>query len=391
MRSFKEIQGLISAGELTAAELAACEWLANNASNPAVLGNVGAMFIDVGNERDQPQLVEEGVELTRRALAARSTTALKYNLANGLAALLPATPDTLVSVSFDPRVAEIASLYYEAIDESDRGTPEPRVNLVTTLMNAGRAVEAVDLARETLAEHPEHGKGWASLGDALWAVWVYYGRYPDLLQDAVGAYRLALKFEPADQPFRKRVGANISRALGLLAEETVQPHPELANADREPSSLLLTNAPWDDSLQSFIWKADLGLNLCSGCRIRSSNAYDRFPLKGFLTDPRDPDSASIRAAEINILLQGFVGARALLWLSRSSDGGQVEVLSWPVTGLVFSRRTVFLAAAFREAYGVLDRIAALLNGRFKIGDKLSFDKLFFEKRDKTLIFRTTTP
>ena len=202
MRSFKEIQGLISAGELTAAELAACEWLANNASNPAVLGNVGAMFIDVGNERDQPQLVEEGVELTRRALAARSTTALKYNLANGLAALLPATPDTLVSVSFDPRVAEIASLYYEAIDESDRGTPEPRVNLVTTLMNAGRAVEAVDLARETLAEHPEHGKGWASLGDALWAVWVYYGRYPDLLQDAVGAYRLALKFEPADQPFK---------------------------------------------------------------------------------------------------------------------------------------------------------------------------------------------
>lgn len=376
------------AGEAPAAEAAAREWLTLRGSDPKVVGNVGGVLIDIGQDTGDRGLVEEGISLTRQALERVSVTQFKFNLANGLFGSSPATPEDAVAVRFDPRVAEGASLYYEAIDESgDR--PEARFNLVSALAGSGRAIEALDLARETLSAHPRHGPGWASLGDALWSVWAFYGRFPGLLADASDAYRNALDLELVDRPFRAHVSECISRIDGLLAEGASRTHFHRSGAAGEPSRLLLPPAAtWGEGLPAFVCTTDLGLNLCSGCRAEKSDGYDRFPLEGVLIEPGKGGQAQMRLAEVNLLLQGFIGARALLWLSRADDAGQVEITSWPVAGLVFSRRTAFLSAAFREAYGVLDRIAALLSARLGVGSSPpAFDKLFFEKRDRKLSFR----
>jgi len=391
LRPFTDIHALVSSGDLVVAEAEARRWISERSTDPGVIENVGAILIDIGNYTGNTLLVREGVDLTRQAIALRPSEALTYNLANGLLELLPSTPDSFCSVRFDPEMAEVCSLYYEAIDRTGPSRPEPRFNFASALLRAGRTIEGLDLVRETLAEHPHHGRGWSTLGDMLWGIWAFYGRYPDLLQDAVTSYGLALGYEKTDQPFRERCEAQIRRAQGLLGEVQVRPHPSLLDAARTPGNLLLEREPWDDDLPTFIWRSGLALNLCSGCRTDSPTAYDRYPLHGILSDPANESDALRAPAEVNVLIQGFTGARSLLWFSRARAGSPVEVLSWPVEGLCFSRRSTFLAAAFREAYGVLDRIAALLNARFKVhATEPYFDKLFFEKRDKQLVFITST-
>lgn len=391
LKPFSEIQDLMMAGDAPAAEAAAREWLAARGDNPTVVGNVGGVLIDIGQDTGSSNLVEEGIALTRRALEQTPVTQFKFNLANGLSASHPATPEDAVSVRFEPRIAECTSLYYEAIDESS-GKPEARFNLVSALAGAGRAVEAVDLARETLADHPLHGPGWASLGDALWSVWSFYGRFPGLLQDTLAAYRNALELELVDRPFRAHVGDCISRVSGLLAAGEIRTHSHRAGADGGPSGLLLPPvATWDSGLPAFVCTTDLGLNLCSGCRAETSSGYDRFPLGGVLIEPGKGDEVQVRLAGVNLVIQGFMGARALLWLSRADEAREVEITSWPVAGLAFTRRTAFLNAAFREAYGVLDRISALLAARLGIDGRPSFAKLFFEKSHGQLSFRNSNP
>lgn len=387
-KTFDQINALVNAGKVQAAESEARAWLPGDPNDPNVLGNVGAIFIDAGSYSDRAALIREGVELTRRAISVTPSDSLTYNLANGLLSLVPSSPESYLTVRFDSELAEVCSLYYTAIDRFPSTRPEPRFNFAAALQRAGRAMEAVDLVRETLVVHPEHGRGWATLGDSLWGVWAYNVRYPDLLQDAMGAYRLALAYETEDQPFRKRIQDHLLQARKLLNTVTTPPHPELLDIDRTAESLLYEVDPWDEHLPAFIWKSGLGLNLCSGCRVDSPTAYDRHPLRGVLVDPKEKSSAERLPAEINTLVQGFVGARALLWLSRAQDAAQLEVVSWPVKGLAFSRRSALLAAAFREAYGVLDRIAEALNARFSISKgNISFDQLFFEKKSGVRYFR----
>jgi hypothetical protein len=388
---FTDIHALVSAGDLKGAEAEARRWAAEQPNDPGVIGNVGAVFIDIGNYTESTPLVREGVDLTRRAIERGGNEALTYNLANGLLELLPATPESQVTVRFEPDMAEVCSLYYEAIDRTGPASPEPRFNFASALLRAGRAIEGLDLVQETLTEHPEHGRGWATLGDMLWGVWAFYGRYPDLLQDAITAYKLALTYEVTDRPFRERCEAQIAHAREQLSELRTQPHAKLLDAERTPNSLLVDRDPWDENLAAFVWRSGLALNLCSGCRIESPTAYDRYPLRGILTDPARESEALLGPAEVNVLIQGFTGARSLLWLSRAAAAAPVEVLSWPIEGLAFSRRSTFLAAAFREAYGVLDRTAVLLNSRLKIHvEEPYFDKLFFEKKDKQLTFIAST-
>ncbi len=385
---FRDIHELILAGKAAEAEAKAREWLAAGQADPKVAGNVGSVFIDVGHDSNRIDLIEEGITLTRGALARAPITAFKFNLANALSSVGRESPEDMVRVAFDPRLAECVSLYYESIDESPE-KPEARFNLVSALAKAGRAVEAADLARETLALHRDHGPGWASLGDALWSVWALFGQPSELLHDARDAYRNALEFEGNDRPFRRHVTELIARVDALLAEAPRPAHshgPEPA----APSRLLVATAPaWGTGLPGFIASLDLGLNLCSACRAQQTTGYDRFPLDGVLTSPGGGDETKLRLAEVDVLMEGFAGARGLLWLSRAEAARDVEVTSWPVAGLTFSRRTAFLAASFREAYGVLDRVAAVLARRFGIEGKMSFDKIFFEKRDRTLVFRSS--
>jgi len=388
---FTDIHGLVSTGDLATAEAEARRWLSDQPGTPGVIENVGAILIDIGNYTENTLLVRQGVDLTRQAIALRPSDRLTYNLANGLLELLPGTPESFVTVRFDPDMAEVCSLYYEAIDRIEGAKPEPRFNFASALLRAGRAIEGFDLVQDTLAEYPEHGRGWSTLGGMLWGIWAFYGRYPDLLQDAISAYKAALTFEADDQPFRERCEAQIAKAQGHLSEIRKQPHSKLLESSRTPSSLLVDRSPWDDNLGTFIWRSGLALNLCSGCRTESPTAYDRYPLHGILSDPSKESESLLGPAEVNVLIQGFTGARALLWLSRASAGAPVEVLSWPVEGLAFSRRSMFLTSAFREAYGVLDRIAVLLNSRLKVhADEPYFDKLFFEKRNKQLSFIAST-
>ncbi len=387
--SFREITDLVSRGDQTTAEEEARRWLVSPGPEAAVLGKVGAVFIDIGSYTGALGLVEEGVILTRQARGLAPGTSLTYNLANGLSRLLPDSPEVVTTVTPDPALSEVLSLYYEAIDAAGDVRPEPSFNFASALLRAGRAIEGLDLARETLTRHPEHGRGWAALGDMLWGVWAFYNRYPDLLQDAVAAYQRALVFEVDDLPFRDRLASNITRAQRLLDEVRPHPHPDMDPA-RTVESLLLEHDPWDEQLEAFVWKSGLGLNLCSGCRVESPMAYDRYPLAGILVGPEAKEQADRTPAEVNVLLQGFIGARSLLWLSRAQATAPVEILSWPVTGLAFSRRSAFLAAAFRESYGVLDRIADLWNARLGIDAAgLYFDKLFFTKANKVLAFRSS--
>jgi tetratricopeptide (TPR) repeat protein len=388
LRPFSQINDLANAGGLAPAEEEARRWLALRGTEGAVLENVGGTFIDIGNYTGNLALVQEGIELTRQAIRIAPSWRLTYNLANGLSRLLPETPEDFVTVAFDPTLVEVISLYYDAIDAPEATEPEPSFNFASTLLRAGRAIEGLDLVRDTLSRHPEHGRGWSTLGDMLWGVWTFYGSYPDLLEDAIAAYRQALRYEISDMPFRNRIEQSIARAGKLLDELPIRPHRGLADGARTPESRLVERDPWDEDLPTFAWKTGLALNLCSGCRIESPAAYDRYPLDGSLGAPASTAAAEHTAAEVNVLLQGFIGARSLFWLSRAQVAAGVKIVSWPVEDLHFSRRSAFLAAAFRESYGVLDRIADVWNNRLGINTgTVSFDKLFFEKKNKQLLFR----
>jgi len=109
-KTFGEIHNLVSNGDVVAAETEARGWLLARPEDPAVLGNVGGIFIDLGNYTKNTVLVREGVDLTRRARVLKPSDRLSYNLANGLLELLPSTPESYVTVSFNPDMAEVFSL-----------------------------------------------------------------------------------------------------------------------------------------------------------------------------------------------------------------------------------------------------------------------------------------
>lgn len=390
---FPEIRALLLRGETEAATNRARQELAGHCDDPAFLTNVAGIFIDAGHDRQTRHLVEEGVSLCEKARTLASgevTRAIAtYNLANGLLALHEFTGDNFYRLEYDQQLLRISSLYYEVIDRTDSLGLQARLNFSTVLQRQARSVEALDIAQQAVGESPEFSRVWSSLGDFAWGVHSFYSHDVALLIDSEQAYHRALSLDPSDLPYQKMVRSNLARLEKLLGS-TKGSHLGSADWRKDPSRLIPATDPWAENLADFIWASGLGLNLCSACRFDHRDAYDTLPVSGFLAGPGG--RAAVLPTEVNALVQGYVGARSLLWLSRAVSGAEVEVARYQVPNTNFSRRAMFLMAAFREGYGLFDRIAAILNRRFPFGlpsRATYFDRLFFGRaKDKTLEFRT---
>jgi hypothetical protein len=390
---FAVIRGLLMKGETARAVEEARKWLVRSPEDPRILLNVGGVFIDAGHYGDL-NLVREGVKLCESARD-RATTpgdrlTATYNLANGLLALHDmAAGQHFRLVKFDPDLQRIASLFYEAIDGSETVSLEARLNLATVLQRQSRTIEAMDLVQVAVAEDPDFPQGWSTLADVTWGVYSFYVRDRAMLLDARAAYEHSLTLKPDDLPYQTSVKGNLER-LNELIGKTALSGREAASSGNH-IRLLPSTDPWADSLDEFVWRSGLGLNFCPGFRPGKRGGYDRFPMRAFLVPTNDTSSLDELAAEINLLVQGYVGGRALLWLSRAPAARSVEVIRHAVPDTSFSRRSMFLAAGFREAYGLLDRIAALLNLRLHLGldpRKSYFDRLLFKREKGQLTFRS---
>lgn len=379
---------------LQAAELAR-SWLVDRPDDPAILINAGGILIDAGRHLGRA-VVSEGVAATERALTLgpppdRRLTAT-YNLANGLLALHEMDNRKYGVVEFEPQLEKISSLYYQVIDSGGRLTREAQLNFVSVLQRQGRSIEALRMAQAGLLLDRAFSRGWASLGDAAWGVYAFNAPESSLLSAAGLAYRKALSLETTDQPFRQYLQQTLAKLETLLLRRR-SPHSEQVNPWRRLDGRRAGELTWKPAnLEAFIWRNELGLNLCPGCRHANGSSYDRYPLPGFLAARTGGLNAYQLPIEINALVQGYIGARTFFWLSRAKSLPGLEVIRYPVRGTAFSRRALFLDASLREVYGLLDRVASLLNHHFELGLepwRVSFPRLFFKERQGQMpAFRT---
>lgn len=223
---FVAIRRLLMEGHADRAVAEARTWLERRPGDPSILLNVGGVLIDAGHYQD-PNLVREGTALCEAARERATTPSQRltatYNLANGLLALHDmAGGQRFRAVMYDADLQRVSSLYYEAIDGSEKVSLEARLNFATVLQRQSRSIEAMDLVQAAVAEAPGFAPAWSTLADVTWGVFSFYSRDRALLLDAQAAYQHALSLKPDDLPYQTSVKGNMER-LATLIEKTAAP------------------------------------------------------------------------------------------------------------------------------------------------------------------------
>lgn len=356
----------------------------------AHMADLGGVLIDWGSDLANEDLIQEGIDYTRRALEDATLddhgrVVFLYNLANGLSTLGEAQfRREWQQGKLNEDLRNAVQRYYEAMELCEQEhlcVPDLRdqivVNLANLLDTVGRAVEAIDLYEVVLERNPMMGEALGNKAIALfYLTWGVHGLRHRFYQEIKDLLTSALfdTTPPHMLPSFERYMSAIDRIIeahkgGMPLEEVTCPKPI---------------SDFQAFLQSFCEKHKLFLSpatLLRGGSIRVCN--DPWFISRVSSEGSNDISKYITF--MNQIKEDYILSRYLLVQSQyetkninSVDAG--VTLYFPLDYSVYGIYVQLLRAAFKIGVDTLDKIAFFVRDYFGVGDvsetRTSFKNIF---------------
>ena len=329
-----------------------------------------AILVDGGTLADDRGAVEEGVGILRDLHAVLPVSGIKYNLANGILALVGNPPRDSTWVDHQERTrefrAEIRQLLWHAARDEDADyclRTTAWTNLANQFSNSFRLSEAHDARMAALKADPENGVAAGSAAKEL--LWLYrQGGCSELtLMEATMLAKLALQHE--------------DRIIQYAGNKAAVEIAEFAKGFDEPPQRSSHTDPFIE------WLENERLTLSPAVELvdPALGKLDWLTLPGIIDRTSEADGRPPAIfAMFNVLKSDFILARDLAWRARDED-------LWPKTGRFadtldyaeYGPDSSALALAHRTALDLLDKIAVTANHYFGLGrppNRVSFGRLW---------------
>lgn len=346
-----------------------------NSNNPNYIGLRAGALIDGGASTGNQTAVKEGVDLFRKLQKKHPVPSIKYNLANGLAALVGmlSHDSTWATHQESTRIqrAEIRQLYWDVGVSSEADLElqtQALTNLANQFSNSYRLSEAHDMRLQALKIDPDNGVAAGLASKNL--MWLYK---LGICSETTKLEAMMLAKIAKDNPGKLRAYVGVQNAKAILGFADHLPDPPARSKHQDPfiawvEAERLTLSPTvelvDPSLGEIDW-----LTLP--------------PIQESLDDSRSSATVPAIFAMFNTLKSDFLIARDIAWQVVSNKswpktGSYADTLDYSVYGASISATTL----AHRAALDILDKVAIVANYYFKLGQdpkRLDFSNLWREK------------
>lgn len=353
-----------------------------NSNNSNYISLRAGALIDGGTSTSNQTAVEEGVVLFRELQKKHPVPSVKYNLANGLAALvgMPEHDSTWATHQESTRIqrAEIRQLYWDVGVSSEADLElqtQALTNLANQFSNSYRLSEAHDIRLQALKIDPKNGVAAGLASENL--MWLYkFG----ICSETTKLEAMMLAKIAKDNPRKLKAYAGEQNAKAILGFADHLPDPPARSKHRDPfiawvEAERLTLSPTvelvDPSLGQIDW-----LTLP--------------PIQASLEESRASATVPTIFAMFNTLKSDFLIARDIAWQVVSNKswhrtGSYADTLDYAVYGASISAATL----AHRASLDILDKVAVVANHYFKLGQdpkQLNFSTIW-RKKDKDNEFK----
>lgn len=346
-----------------------------NSNNPNYIGLRAGALIDGGASTSNQTAVEEGVDLFRKLQKKHPVPSIKYNLANGLAALVGmlSHDSTWVTHQESTRIqrAEIRQLYWDVGVSSEADfelQTQALTNLANQFSNSYRLSEAHDMRLQALKIDPKNGVAAGLASKNL--MWLYK---LGICSETTKLEAMMLAKIAKDNPGKLRAYVGEQNAKAILGFADHLPGPPARSKHRDPfiawvEAERLTLSPTVELVDPSLGRIDW-LTLP--------------PIQPTLEESRASAAVPVIFAMFNTLKSDFLIARDIAWqvVSHKSwpkTGNYADTLDYAVYGASISAATL----AHRAALDILDKVAVVANHYFKLGqdqERLNFSNLWREK------------
>jgi tetratricopeptide (TPR) repeat protein len=258
----------------------------------------------------------------------------------------------------------------------------------------GRSVEAIDLYERALLIDPDFGMASGNKAYAVERLATIVGRYGESY--LVYAYQLYMH-ALSNSDSVKKVGGQ--QSIKFFEQHSKAIHKYFSDKGKEGNlGKHLTHKPYDDSnLSKFVkfytaFCVDNGLylNLHIQDKLAQASIGDRV-VPRIITNTGDNEQEYVKniMLRLNEVIEVFMTARMHLVRSQFTDEdfSNISQQTTLVNNLDYSVSNIYvgyLKSAYKEAFGVLDKIAILLNHYLELGlpeDRFYYHNVWYEDYD----------
>lgn len=364
------------------AELRRCE--ARFGNDLTFLMNAPGVYIDIGTDLGDTQMVEQGIhqlEYLARERPAFPGGHVFYNLGNGYSSLYSiAKRDGQV---FDPdrtSLVDAKHWYRRAIADQSQLAVDLRVQLWVNYGNClsglGRSVDAISAYDQALALVGTHPMALGNMAIELHH-YATLSRHPIFILDALEMLDSALQSDSIERYGGPMARPHFAHAREGIAE-TIKIRGLAYTSSAGEEAPNLTGHVGD--YVRFCSQHHLFLNVCLGCQRCKRFSRDDFAFS--MVGGINQNARFTRLARvINEIKEQYAFARFLLFQSQEPpiDTIAVDRLTSYIDNLdygLYGTRAASLKTAFESAYGIFDKIAYFLDDylelRVKPETKITF-------------------
>lgn len=345
-----------------------------------------ATLIDAGALINDKRAINEGISILEKLLIQDDSDQLKYNLANGIAALIEPLSKDVSWLCHKESTREdrnkIRQLYWDVgsnIDNSFELRTQAFTNLANQLSSSYRISEAHDIRLDALRVDPKNAVAAGIAAQEL--ITLYYAGIGSELVMLEASHLAGIARDNSEKLYRYTHNQNAETLINLISKipsNSVPPRrldPFLAWVERERLTLSPTVELIDPSLEKIDW-----LNL-----FQITEKFEK--------DNHKNSTVPSIFAMFNTLKSDFVMARHIAWMVASEE-------EWPRTGsyadtldyAIYGAETSAITLAHNTAINILDKTAVLANHYFSLGldpDKVDFRRIWRVKDKQSKKYELT--
>ena len=363
--------------------------------------NSGGLFIDIGSELKDSDLIHTGIKLLHQSLSIiedeKIRSILLYNLGNGyseLHSIARRQPDFSFDLDTTPLI-DAKRYYREALKLShlldNDWQAQLRVNYANCLSGLGRSLEAISEYKTALDHQPDHPMAWGNLGVEL-EHFAFIAGNPTLLHKAYDALSNALANEHLVHLGGTSARVSFERTLHRIERFLSEIEGgDTPNMSPNPPTSSSTTTVWYKTYVEFCMEHQLFLNFCLDDQQCTRTAGDSV-LLSLITKIDDNTTFPRLGRVVNEIKERYATARLLVFEAYNPPYNvqaydemthYMDNLDYAVYGV----RVAKLKMAFETAYNILDKIGFFINKYLNlgIGDRwVSFSTIWQEKEVATL-------
>ena len=357
---------------------------------------IAGAWIDLGHYSCKETDVKKGIDMCNKALFGDTKVQdskkmwYYYNLGNAYYSLFG---KKISLEGYKPfkhsRFLLKATRYFRSSKDLGNHDPQLYINYLNSLSSQGRYLEAIEQCANVIKMYPEFGMAYGNMAEYILRFADICGTYR--VAQYVYAYQFlkkAVRYKDSIIQYSGREALERFRNSKLSIEKMFKDHPEVLHKNlshRKPSYRDNTD-PVLQEFYNFSIKNDLFLNL----HVQNKNSDPALDDPVFIQPitPLDGSETFYRLAHwINEIKESYMTARYLLFEAgrKTRTKTCISKLTTLVNTLDYSSKNIYLGlrkAAFKEAYGILDRIAGFLDEYLDIAapnkNGISWNNIWFK-------------